>query len=165
MQQYTRISIQARARSGLAALALLAVGVLVGAAAHAIERVAPQVDASALPEQARTWAEPNPLRGNEAAIALGRSAFNQSCARCHGEDANGSRSPAPDLRRLGLGCRRIQDAALRQRCMGDADAFFIHSVRYGKQKFGIVHMPPWEGVIGPDVAWALRSFIESNPLR
>ena len=35
MQQYTRISIQARARSGLAALALLAVGVLAGAAGWA----------------------------------------------------------------------------------------------------------------------------------
>ena len=144
--------------------ALLALA-LAAAPALAIERVAPQVDTAALPASARTWAEPNPLRGDATAIALGHSAFNQSCARCHGQDANGARSPAPDLRRLGLGCRRIQDTALRQRCQGDADAFFIHSVRYGKQKFGIVHMPPWEGVIAPELAWALRSYIESVPPR
>lgn len=62
-----------------------------------------------------------------------------------------------------MGCRRIQDAALRQRCQGDADAFFIKSVRYGKQKFGIVHMPPWEGLLAPELAWALRSFVETAP--
>lgn len=134
-----------------------------GTGAHAIERIAPQVDTSALPAQARTWAEPNPLRGNAQAIAIGQSAFNQSCARCHGADANGSRSPAPDLRRLGKVCLRIEDAALRQRCQGDADAFFIKSLRWGKQKFGIVHMPPWDGVIAPELAWALRSFVEAAP--
>ena len=131
--------------------------------AQAVDRVPPQVDSSQLPEPARTWQEPNPLRGNAAAAAIGKTAFNQSCASCHGVDANGTRSPAPDLRRLGGLCRRIQDAALRQRCQGDADAFFIKSVRYGKQKFGIVHMPPWEGVIAPELAWALRSFIETAP--
>ena len=77
----------------------------------------------------------------------------------------GSRSPAPDLRRISKGCRRIQDEALRERCLADGDAFFIKSVRYGKQKFGIVHMPPWEGVISPELAWALRSFVETAPAR
>ena len=95
--------------------------------------------------------------------SIGKAAFNQSCAVCHGQDAIGTRSPAPDLRRIGMGCRRIQDAALRQRCQGDADAFFIKSVRYGKQKFGIVHMPPWEGLLAPELAWALRSFVETAP--
>ncbi|MBF5005163.1 c-type cytochrome [Diaphorobacter sp. NR2-3-3-1] len=132
-------------------------------AAHAFEVVKPQVDAGALPASARTWDEPNPLRGNKDAAVIGRSAFNQACAQCHGADANGSRSPAPDLRRMGIGCRRIQDEALRQRCMGDADAFFMKSVRQGKQKFGIVHMPPWEGVLTPEVAWSIRSFVETAP--
>lgn len=138
---------------------------LAGLQAGAIERIAPQVDTTALPAQAHTWAEPNPLRGDAQAIAIGQSAFNQSCARCHGENANGSRSPAPDLRRIGKACLRIEDAALRQRCQGDADAFFIQSLRYGKQKFGIVHMPPWDGVIAPELAWALRSFVETAPAR
>jgi len=38
-------------------------------------------------------------------------------------------------------------------------------VRYGKQKFGIVHMPPWEGVVSPELAWALRSYVENVPLK
>lgn len=131
--------------------------------AHAFNVVTPQVDTSTLPATARTWDEPNPLRANKDAFTIGRSAFNQACAQCHGADANGSRSPAPDLRRMGSGCKRIQDDALRQRCMADADAFFMKSVRFGKQKFGIVHMPPWEGVLTPDVAWAVRTFVENAP--
>lgn len=131
--------------------------------AQALDRVVPQVDTSALPAQAKTWQEPNPLRGNAQAAAIGQQVFSQSCARCHGENANGTRAPAPDLRRLGGRCQRIQDDALRQRCMGDADAFFIKSVRYGKQKFGIEHMPPWEGVISPELGWALRSYVETAP--
>ena len=133
--------------------------------AQAVERVAPQVDTSALPPQAQTWQEPNPLRGHVQAAAIGQQAFQQSCARCHGDNANGARAPAPDLRRMGARCKHIEDEALRQRCLGDADAFFIKSVRYGKQKFGIVHMPPWEGVISPELAWALRSYVETAPLK
>ncbi|WP_027014225.1 c-type cytochrome [Comamonas composti] len=150
----------------LAFTASLALGLaFLASGAAALERVAPQVDTSVLPAQTYEWTEPNPLRGNPQAAALGQSAFNQSCARCHGADANGSRSPAPDLRRIGMGCRRIADPALRQRCTADADAFFVKSVRWGKQKFGIVHMPPWEGVLSPEVVWSLRSFVESTPAR
>ena len=141
------------------ALALLSTA----GAAVAIEAIAPQVDASGLPEQARQWAEINPVRGNPDAIAIGKSAFNQSCAKCHGADANASRSPAPDLRRIGLACKRVREPELQQRCMSDADAFFVKSVRYGKQKFGIIHMPPWEGIIAPEVVWAMRSFVETAP--
>ena len=131
--------------------------------AQAYELVKPEVDAGALPAVAKTWDEPNPLRNNKDAVAIGRSVFNQACAQCHGTDANGSRSPAPDLRRMGLGCRRVSDTALRARCMADADAFFVKSVRNGKQKFGIVHMPPWEGVLTPEVVWSIRSFVENAP--
>ncbi len=150
--------------SGRAAAAWL-LGLTLSFGAFAVERIAPQVDTSALPAQARTWTEPNPLRGNPQAVAIGQAAFNQSCAMCHGANADGSRSPAPDLRRVGTRCKRIEDDALRQRCMGDADAYFIKSVRYGKQKFGIVHMPPWEGVVSPELAWALRSYVETAPLK
>lgn len=150
-------------KSLLTTIATLAASLLTLHAAQAYEVVKPLVDTASLPASAKTWDEPNPLRSNKDAAVIGRSAFNQACAQCHGADANGSRSPAPDLRRMGLGCRRIQDEALRTRCMGDADAFFIKSVRYGKQKFGIVHMPPWEGVLTPEVVWSIRSFVETAP--
>lgn len=147
--------------SKLSALVSTALIAVFASNTWAFEQVPPKVDASALGHQ--TWQEPNPLRGNAEAAAIGKSAFNQSCAQCHGQDAIGTRSPAPDLRRIGMGCRRIQDAALRQRCQGDADAFFIKSVRHGKQKFGIVHMPPWDGLLAPELVWALRSFVETAP--
>ncbi|GAA4003677.1 hypothetical protein GCM10022279_29490 [Comamonas faecalis] len=141
---------------------------ILGLAAHsalAFQPFTPQVDTTGLPPQAHTWMEPNPLRGNAQAIEVGRSTFNQTCASCHGMDANGSRAPAPDLRRIGKGCLRIQDSALHQRCMADADAYFAKSVRYGKQKFGIVHMPAWEPYLKPELVWALRSFVENAPAK
>ncbi|MDR7095767.1 c-type cytochrome [Hydrogenophaga laconesensis] len=140
-------------------LAMLATG------AWADAPVAPKVDTGPLPAIAGGWADINPLRGNAAAIQVGREAFNQACAACHGADANGARSPAPDLRRMGRSCQRVQDEALRQRCQSDADHFFVKSVRYGKQKFGIVHMPPWEGVLEPSVVWSLRTFVENAPMQ
>ena len=73
------------------------------------------------------------------------------------------RSPAPDLRRIGMACQRVKDPALHQRCLSDADHFFVKSVRYGKQKFGIVHMPPWDSVLEPTLVWSLRSFVETAP--
>lgn len=141
----------------------LCLALLAAPTAWADAPTAPKVDTSSLPAVAGGWAEINPLRGNPNAITVGREAFNQACAACHGVDANGSRSPAPDLRRMGRGCLRVQDAALRQRCQSDADHFFLKSVRYGKQKFGIVHMPPWEGVLEPSVVWSLRTFVENAP--
>lgn len=145
----------------LVAVLLLLASALLPAAAYEVTK--PQVDTSPLPASAQSWAEHNPLRGNAEAIRIGQSAFNQVCAQCHGPDANASRSPAPDLRRMGLGCRRVQDAALRQRCESDADYFFVKSVRQGKQKFGITHMPPWEGILEPEVVWAIRTFVENAP--
>ena len=62
---------------------------------QAVEQIKPQVDTSALP--ALGWHEPNPLRGNTQAIVIGQTAFNQSCAKCHGDNANGARSPAPTI--------------------------------------------------------------------
>lgn len=143
------------------ALASIGLAAIFAINAQAVEQIKPQIDASALP--ALGWHEPNPLRGNAEAAAIGKAAFNQSCAVCHGQDAIGTRSPAPDLRRMGARCKGIEDAALRQRCQGDADAFFVKSVRYGKQKFGIVHMPPWDGLLSPELTWALRSFVETAP--
>ena len=147
-----------------AARALLLGLSLVLSTAQADDRVKrPDVDTSGLPAIAPGWAEVNPLRGDGEAARVGGLAFNQTCARCHGENANGSRSPAPDLRRVGTACLRVKDPALHQRCLSDADHFFIQSVRYGKQKFGIVHMPPWDGVLEPALVWSLRSFVETAP--
>ena len=143
-------------------IAVLCTGLLcLPATARAERPLAPQVDESALPPIEPGWAEDNPLRGNKAAIAVGHEAFNQACSRCHGVDADGSRAPAPDLRRIGRACARIADTALKQRCNEDSDYFFRQSVRNGKIKLGIEHMPPWEGILEPAVLWSIRSFVET----
>lgn len=131
--------------------------------AHAIEARAPDVDISALPAQHGEWREENPYRGNPLAAEVGRAAFNQSCASCHGADADGHAAPAPDLRRLGRSCARILDADLRRQCTRDVDHYFRSSVQKGKVKVGVVHMPAWEGVLAPEVVWAIRSFVETRP--
>ena len=139
------------------------VGTLLATQARAEVPAPPIVDASTLPAVPEGWMEPNPLRGQPEAIRIGRDAFNQVCSRCHGIDANGSRAPAPDLRRLGQACQRIADASWKARCIADADAWFSRSVRQGKKKFDIEHMPAWEPVLSPQIAWAIRSFIETAP--
>ncbi|MEY2633728.1 MAG: hypothetical protein RIR00_2382 [Pseudomonadota bacterium] len=127
--------------------------------------VAPQVDASTLPALGQTWLEANPYRETPAAAAaldIGRSAYNQSCARCHGADASTHAAPAPDLRNLNRSCRRIEDPALKAWCLRDNDAYFARSVRHGKLIVGVTHMPAWEAVLAQELAWAIQIFIEAQ---
>ncbi len=145
------------------ALCLTGLALMFTSARADIDVKRPDVDTTALPAIAPGWAELNPLRGNAEAARIGGQTFNQTCARCHGENANGACSPAPYLRRIGMAYQRVKDPALRTRCQSDADHFFVKSVRYGKQKFGIVHMPPWDSVLEPALVWSLRSFVETAP--
>ena len=132
------------------------------ASALSMDAQAPAVDTAGLAELTEPWPEENPYRGNPVAAAVGRAAFNQACAVCHGQDADGARSPAPDLRRLGRACKQVQDPGLRRRCMQDVDVHFRDSVRRGKVKVGVRHMPAWDRVLKPELVWAIRSFIEST---
>ncbi|WP_197523993.1 cytochrome c-550 PedF [Cupriavidus sp. USMAHM13] len=143
------------------ALAALALFVLTIGCAAAEVAHAPVVDASRLPPLGTEWRTENPYRGNAEAEAVGRTVFNQSCARCHGADAAGGGS-APDLRRLDGFCRAIGDAKLRHDCMVDNDVFFRDSVLHGKVRVGVVHMPPWEGLLPQEVLWAVQAFVESQ---
>lgn len=122
---------------------------------------APDIDVSALPSLPAPDADPNPYRGDAGVIDIGRSAFNQTCAQCHGVDADAHASPAPDLRRVGRGCRRVPEPELKLRCLADADHYFLTSVEDGKTKVGIEHMPAWKNVLSRQVIWAIRSFVES----
>lgn len=127
--------------------------------------VAPTVDASRLPALGATWLAANPYRGQpvaDAAVAIGHDAYNQACARCHGLDASTNAAPAPDLRNLNRSCRRIADAELKAWCLRDNDAYFARTVRHGKVIVGVTHMPPWEGVLRQELAWAIQVFIESR---
>lgn len=127
--------------------------------------VAPSVEPAGLPVLGTSWLESNPYRGNALAIDIGQQAYNQACARCHGADASTNAAPAPDLRNLNRYCRRIGDAELQAACMRDNDAYFAKTVRQGKVIVGITHMPPWDGVLKQELAWAIQTFIESRVRR
>ena len=124
--------------------------------------VAPSVEPDGLPVLGSSWLESNPYRGNLVAVEIGRATYNQTCARCHGIDASTNAAPAPDLRQLNRFCRRIGDAELNAACMRDNDAYFAKTVRKGKIIVGVTHMPPWEGVLKQELAWAIQVFIESR---
>jgi mono/diheme cytochrome c family protein len=124
--------------------------------------VAPTISPDGLPPLGESWVAENPYRGNPAAITIGQQAYNQACARCHGADASTNTAPAPDLRQLNRYCRRISDVELNAACMRDSDAYFSKTVRNGKVIVGITHMPPWQGVLKQELAWAIQVFLESR---
>ena len=124
--------------------------------------VAPTVSPDGLPSLGETWRSENPYRGNAEAIAIGQQAYNQACARCHGADASTNAAPAPDLRNLNRFCKRIGDAELKAACLRDNDAYFAKTVRHGKTIVGVTHMPPWDGVLKQELAWAIQVFFESR---
>ena len=89
----------------------------------------------------------NPFSGNQKAIDVGKTAYNQNCARCHGLGAK-SGGIAPDLRLLTDG----------------GDEFFLGMVRGGVVRNGNVYMPPFpEDIIPNSALWAIYSWLETVP--
>lgn len=135
-------------RPFLAASACLAI-LFAAHRVHAHGDVTPQpVDTSGLEALGSEWRTENPFRGNAAAIKVGKSAYNQNCARCHGIDAI-SGGIAPDLRAL-------DDNA-------EGDAWFLNRVRKGATINGDVKMPPFESLMNQEAMWAIRAYIDSQP--
>lgn len=131
-------------RSAAVALALGA-----GAtAALAHGDVQPQaVDTAGLPPLGEEWKEENPYRGNEAAIKIGASGYNQNCARCHGLEAI-SGGLAPDLRHLEKG--------------KEGDEWYSQRVQGGAIINGVTKMPAFAGVLSQEALWAIRAYLESK---
>ena len=94
-----------------------------------------------------TFAEKNPYSGNPRAIDIGKHAFAQNCARCHGIDAI-SGGIAPDLReKLPLGA--------------EGDEIFRERMVNGAIRNGVTYMPKFEGVVKQEGLWAIRSWLET----
>ena len=94
-----------------------------------------------------TFAEKNPYSGNARAIEIGKHAFAQNCARCHGIDAI-SGGIAPDLReKLPLGA--------------EGDEIFRERMMNGAIRNGVTYMPKFEGVVKQEGLWAIRSWLET----
>lgn len=113
--------------------------------------VTPQaVDTTALPDidgGNEAWKAANPYTGNAKAIEIGKSAYGQNCARCHGLDAI-SGGIAPDLRYLELG--------------SSGDEWFVERFRHGSVRDGKVYMPPFGDVLGQKAGWAIRAWLETK---
>lgn len=113
--------------------------------------VAPQpVDIGGLEKLGEEWVERNPYTGNEEAIKIGESAYNQNCARCHGLGAV-SGGIAPDLRYIPA------DA--------DGDEWYVYRVREGAIRNGITYMPKFAetdgGPLQQEALWAIRAWLET----
>lgn len=128
-------------------LALMA-GSLLASLARAHGDVTPQaVDVSTLKPLGDQKRDENPYRGDQEAIRVGTSAYNQNCARCHGLEAI-SGGIAPDLRKLDID--------------KETDIYFRDSVLRGKVRNGAVYMPPFEGILSQEAIWAIRSYLDTR---
>lgn len=109
--------------------------------------VTPQpVNTGNLKKLGSDWLDVNPYRGDPEAIRIGHSAFAQNCARCHGIEAI-SGGIAPDLRQLPTG--------------EDGDAILQGRFRFGSIRNGVTYMPPFEGILSQEAAWAIRSWLDT----
>ena len=104
------------------------------------------VDTTGLDRLGEEWLEVNPYRGNELAIEIGKSAYNQNCARCHGLEAI-SGGIAPDLRYL-----PPED---------EGDEWFAYRVREGAIRNGVTYMPKMSEYLSQEALWAIRSWLET----
>jgi cytochrome c-550 PedF len=146
--------------AGRGAAAVAALGACFLAFAHG--NVTPQaVDTTGLQPLGEEWRAENPYSGNQRAIEIGASGFNQNCARCHGLEAI-SGGIAPDLRRLDNDCATMQDKGARDACVKDNDDYFLTTVRHGRSRNGAVYMPPFEGVLSQEAFWAIKSWLETR---
>lgn len=122
-------------------LALLATSIL----AFGHGSVTPQaVDTKELRQLGEKWLDKNPYEGDAKAIALGKYAYSENCARCHGLDGV-SGGIAPDLRALEDGL--------------EGDQWFLERARGGAVRNGNVYMPPFEGVLNQEAMWAIRAYL------
>jgi cytochrome c-550 PedF len=143
-------------------LTALLAGVLVAGAAMAHGDVTPQaVDTHELPQLGEAWRDQNPFRGNDTAIKIGTSAYNQNCARCHGLEAI-SGGIAPDLRKLDNECATQKVDAKKQACTKEVDDYFINTVRRGRTRNGAVYMPPFEGTLNQEAIWSIKAYLETR---
>jgi len=135
---------------GAARFAVLAIALALPVTLHADE-AGVAIDTTGL-KPIGDWVKENPYRADKAqydlAVTIGKSGYNQNCARCHGLEVK-SGGIAPDLRFLDDGKA--------------GDEWFINRARNGFALNGLTKMPRWEGVLSQEAMWAIRSYIETRP--
>ncbi|MDN3557765.1 cytochrome c-550 PedF [Halomonas maura] len=121
-------------------------GALVAGMALGHGNVTPQkVDTRALEPLGEEWVEENPYRApydkHELAVEVGKSAYSENCARCHGLEAV-SGGIAPDLREL--------------ESTPYGDEWFVERVVNGAGQ-----MPKMADYLSQEALWAIRTYVES----
>ncbi|MEY1663024.1 cytochrome c-550 PedF [Isoalcanivorax beigongshangi] len=116
--------------------------------------VVPQpVNTAGLTPLGDTWLEHNPYRKGHAeyekAVDLGKSAYNQNCAACHGLEAK-SGGIAPDLRELESG--------------DYGDEWFKERVINGAVRDDRVMMPKMANFLNQEALWSIRAWLETVAL-
>jgi len=120
---------------------------LVPAVANPHGDVNPQpVDTKGLEPLGEAWRTSNPYRGNKLAIEIGKSAYNQQCARCHGLGGV-SGGLAPDLRFLEKA--------------DEGDKSYLPPTRRGVFRDGRTLMPKYEGILSQEAMWAIRAWLDT----
>ena len=141
---------------------ILGFTLLASAGLQAHGDVTPQaVDTHELPQLGAEWRGENPFRQHDKAIAIGTSAYNQNCARCHGLEAI-SGGIAPDLRKLENDCAPLKDATKKDACRKETDEYFSNTVRRGRSRNGAVYMPPFEATLSQEAVWAIKAYLETR---
>lgn len=83
----------------------------------------------------------NPVAGNQAAIAAGRTLYEQHCVICHGK--SGGRGPD-----------------LFENTLTDQE-FYITVVSGRSGARG--EMPAWAGILSGNQVWQIEAFVKSRP--
>jgi cytochrome c-550 PedF len=123
--------------------------------------VTPQpVDTKTLPALGSEWRDENPYSGQEEAARIGKSAYAQNCARCHGLQAK-SGGIAPDLRLLDRDCTDLKSDEKKKACYIETDKYFLVSIRHGKVRNDAIYMPPFEGFLNQEAMWAIKTYLET----
>lgn len=102
-----------------------------------------------LEQLGQDWRAENPYRDSkdhDKALEIGKSAYTQNCAACHGLEAI-SGGIAPDLRHLDVGAT--------------GDEWFVERVRNGAVRDGRVYMPKMADYLSQEALWAVRTYLDS----
>ena len=116
--------------------------------------VTPQpVNTDTLEPLGEEWLEENPYSGDEVAIAVGSSAYNSNCARCHGLEAV-SGGITPDLRKL--------NDMTDWESVAEVNEWYLQRVREGAVVNGRYLMPPFEQILNQEAIWAIKAYLETR---
>jgi cytochrome c-550 PedF len=130
--------------------AVLLGGMLLSNLAQAHGDVVPHAVATdGLEQLGPDWRAENPYReskDHDKALEIGKSAYTQNCAACHGLEAI-SGGIAPDLRHLDVGAT--------------GDEWFVERVRNGAVRDGRVYMPKMADYLSQEALWAVRTYLDS----